>query len=176
MRLPLTSSAPSTATRAVLWKPLVLEPSITILRMKWTSSITWQPSRAETMRAACTASASAACGGSSSASTRQETPGGAWYVKRIPRSACANAALSISPSSLWVGRRRRTNRAPCPSTSWERQEQKSLRVSSCWWTSRPHVTGCITAPSFPRSPRAGCWPSTSPPPPCRRCVRAPTSA
>ncbi|KAF5036791.1 hypothetical protein DSECCO2_571450 [anaerobic digester metagenome] len=73
IRRPLTSRWPSTATRAVRWKPLVFEPSMTILRMKCTSSITRQLSIDETISEACMASSSASCGGSSSASTRHET-------------------------------------------------------------------------------------------------------
>jgi len=77
IRRPFTSRWPSAATRAVRWKPLVFEPSMTILRMKCTSSIARQLSMADTTREACMASSSASCGGSSSASTRQDTSPGA---------------------------------------------------------------------------------------------------
>src|SRR3990170_3423579 len=55
------------------------------------------------------------------------------------RFASSIAAASTSPSSDCVGRRRRRNSWRTSSDSSDRSEQNSLRVSSCWWSSRPHL-------------------------------------
>ncbi len=165
------------ATRAVRWNPEVLEPSITSLRMKWISSTGLAPSSAATVRTTSTASGLARWGGSSSASTRQLADGGAWYRKRIRRSAWTSAARSISPSSDWVGLKRRWNDAPSSSTRQEGQSQNSFRVSSCWWISMPTVTSWLIASSSCRRSRpSGSRSSACRPLPRSRSGRAPTSA
>ena len=78
--LPLTSTDPSIATRAVLWNPEVLEPSTTIFLMKWISSTVLAPIISANVRVTSSASGSAPWGGSSSSSTRQDTPGTDWYL------------------------------------------------------------------------------------------------
>ena len=65
------------ATMAVRWKPVVFEPSMTSLRMKWTSSTGRAWSIAASVRTMSRASALASWGGSSSASTRQDARCGA---------------------------------------------------------------------------------------------------
>ena len=105
--LPRASTEPSTATREVLWKPEVLEPSTTILRMNCTSSMTLAPMSSLNMREVSMASALTAWGGSSSSSTRHVVQGQDWERKPYPLRNWARAARSISPISEVVGLRRR---------------------------------------------------------------------
>ena len=101
--LPLTSTEPFMDTNAVLWKPEVLEPSTTIFLMKCISSTTRAFIISEKVSVVARASELVSCGGSSSSSTRHDTPGADWYL--YPRFLwnCASAARSTSPISLVVG-------------------------------------------------------------------------
>ena len=98
-----TSTEPSVAMRAVLWKPEVLDPSTTIFLMKWISSIMLAPSISEKVSAICIASGLTSWGGSSSSSTRQVVPLQHWYLYPECLWNWASAALSTSPISLVVG-------------------------------------------------------------------------
>ena len=73
--LPMASTDPSTATRDVLWKPDVLDPSTTIFLMNWTSSMTLAPRSSLKIRVVSIASGLTSWGGSSSSSTRQVSQG-----------------------------------------------------------------------------------------------------
>ncbi len=78
--LPSTTRWPPVATSIVRWNPVVFEPSMTILRMTCTSSITLELSASENTSAVSRASLLTSWGGSSSASTRQLVPAAAWYL------------------------------------------------------------------------------------------------
>ena len=75
-----TSTDPSVAMRAVLWKPEVLDPSTTIFLMKWISSMMFAPSISEKVSAISIASGFTSWGGSSSSSTRHVVPLQHWYL------------------------------------------------------------------------------------------------
>ena len=69
--LPPFGSIPSSATRAVLWNPLVLDPSMTSFRMVWTCPIGVIDKVRAMVQHISRASGLSGAGGSSSYSTRQ---------------------------------------------------------------------------------------------------------
>ncbi|GBC74682.1 hypothetical protein HRbin05_00728 [archaeon HR05] len=82
--LNLTLREPPIAISIVLWNPVVLEPSMTILRITCTSSTTSALSASDIIRAVSNASLLRSCGGSSSISTKHDVPFLARYLITLP--------------------------------------------------------------------------------------------
>ena len=130
---------PFMATMDVLWKPEVLLPSMTILRITWTSLTGVALSWSAISRTVFSASWFRGAGGSSSISTRQLFDAKAWYSNCLSLANSAWEAWSTSPSSLKTGCSLRLieNMGCSSSLMAQPQSQKSFLPSSLWWISIP---------------------------------------
>ena len=97
------SRYPSVATIPVLWNPPVLLPSITCFLIVWNSSTICIFIKHAIVIQMSSASSFKLWGGSSSFSTRHVCFSKFSYLKFRPLKDSWRAALSISPSSDWVG-------------------------------------------------------------------------
>ncbi|VVC02306.1 Uncharacterised protein [uncultured archaeon] len=140
-RLPAgVCTEPPKPTTAVRWKPDVLLPSITFLRIMCSWSTGCEANSLQKINTAPRASGLIACGGSSSASTRQTESNGALYLNALSRSASILTAESSSPSS------ERTAWSLllkgiffCPSSSEGEQAQNSFFPAILWCISIPQI-------------------------------------
>ena len=147
-----TRSRPPRATSIVLWNPPVLEPSITVFLMGYTSSNMDDSRAAATTRAALLDMWSTSRGGSSSRSTMHELLISALYSMVLSRDSSNRAAGSYPPISLITGRSLLTNDSARPGSRTPVHLQKSLLpVSSCWCISSP--TKMPSVPAIMPSPR-----------------------